>query len=37
MDNNIAIDDLITALREATEVEREKTEVSKKSLEQEVE
>lgn len=37
MDNNIAIDDLITALREATEVEREKTEVSKKSIEQEVE
>jgi len=37
MDNNIAIDELIKALREATDVEREKTEVSKKSLEQEVE
>ena len=37
MDNNIAIDELIKALKEATEVEREKTEVSKKSLDQEVE
>jgi len=34
MDNNIEIDELIKALREATEVEREKTEVTKRSAEQ---
>lgn len=37
MDNNIAIDDLVNALIEATALEREKTEVSKKSMEQEIE